>query len=325
MMTRKESLVSIIVPAYNAASVLKRCLDSIIAQTYSCIEVVVVDDGSKDATGSIADEMSAADSRIRVIHKENGGVGAARNTALDAARGEWVTFVDADDYLESGFVAGLLAGEECDLMVGGYNTVGANEIPDAEYFMTVAHDEAEMRPLLERHLTDMTFLCPWGKLFRMAIIKDCGLTFNCDMRIGEDVVFVWNYLTHCKSLALKPGKNYDYYTESADFKYASDEKTALSTIRRIFEPLDKLVAKTGMNPEKARCHILNYYIWLYKLYVKRHYGLKDISRMSAFFSNELIFGYFKNHKNDSKDKLLVYLLLKLHFTAGLYLLIKLYY
>ena len=324
-MMGKEPLVSIIVPAYNAASVLKRCLDSIVGQTYHHIEVVVVDDGSKDATGAIADEMAATDDRIRVIHKENGGVGAARNAALDVACGEWVTFVDADDYLEPDFIASLLAGEECDLMVGGYNTVGANEIPDMEYSMSIAHDEAEMRPLLEEHLTDMTFLCPWGKLFRMSIIKEYGLSFNCDMRIGEDVVLVWNYLTHCSSLALKPGRNYDYYTESADFKYASDEKTALSTIRRIFEPLDKLVAKTGMNPEKARCHILNYYIWLYKLYVKRNYGLKDISRLSGFFRNELISGYFKEYKGRSKDKMLVHLLLKMHLTVVLFLLIKLYY
>lgn len=91
-MMGKEPLVSIIVPAYNVASVLKRCLDSIVAQTYHRIEVVVVDDGSKDATGVIADEMAATDDRIRVIHKENGGVGAARNAALDVACGEWVTF-----------------------------------------------------------------------------------------------------------------------------------------------------------------------------------------------------------------------------------------
>lgn len=324
-MTQNDDLVSIIIPAYNATATLARCLQSVSGQTYPHFEAILVNDGSTDNTRAIAEDWAARDCRIHVLNKENGGVGAARNSALEIARGEWITFVDADDYLEPNFLERLLTGDRCDLSVIGYHTVGEHEIPEQSYPETVATDSKSIKTLLESHLTDMTFLCPWGKLFQASIIKSLGLKFNTDMRIGEDVVFVWSYIARCSSIALKPGQCYNYHTAPADFKYAVDEETAIMTINRIFEPLDALAAKNGMNPEKAQNHILNYYIWLYKLYVKRSYGKKDTGRMASFFYQPLILGYFKRNKWKSKDKAAVYLLLKLHLTGLLYKLIKLYY
>lgn len=92
-------MVSVIIPVFNVEKYLRQCLDSVISQTYTDLEIIIVDDGSTDSSGSICDEYAAADSRIQVIHRENGGLSAARNTALDVARGEWLVFVDSDDYL----------------------------------------------------------------------------------------------------------------------------------------------------------------------------------------------------------------------------------
>ena len=89
-------MVSIIVPVYNTEKFLHRCIDSILAQTYTDFELLLIDDGSKDSSGTICDEYAAQDARVRVFHKENGGVSSARNLGLDNARGEWVTFVDSD-------------------------------------------------------------------------------------------------------------------------------------------------------------------------------------------------------------------------------------
>ena len=96
-----KPLVSVVVPVYNVEPYLHRCVDSILTQTYQNLEVILVDDGSPDNCSIICDEYAKLDPRIHVIHKENGGVSSARNAALDAARGDYVTFVDSDDYLLS--------------------------------------------------------------------------------------------------------------------------------------------------------------------------------------------------------------------------------
>ena len=92
--------ISVIVPVYNAEKYLHRCIDSILAQTFTDFELLLIDDGSKDNSGKIFDEYVDMDSRVRVLHKENGGVSSARNMGLDHARGEWITFVDSDDWIE---------------------------------------------------------------------------------------------------------------------------------------------------------------------------------------------------------------------------------
>ena len=95
-----QGLVSIIVPVYKAEKYIHRCIDSLLAQTYKNIEAVLVDDGSPDNCGAICDEYAAKDSRVKVFHQQNRGVSAARNTGLAHIKGEWITFVDSDDYIE---------------------------------------------------------------------------------------------------------------------------------------------------------------------------------------------------------------------------------
>ena len=89
--------ISIIIPVYNSENTLRRCIDSVLNQTFTDFECLLIDDGSKDRSGEICDEYAQMDSRVRVFHKENGGVSSARNVGLDNARGEWITFCDSDD------------------------------------------------------------------------------------------------------------------------------------------------------------------------------------------------------------------------------------
>jgi len=104
----RDTKISVIVPVYNVEEYLARCVDSVLAQTYENLEVILVDDGATDTSGSICDDFAAKDSRVRVIHKENGGLSSARNTGLEAATGECIAFVDSDDWIESDAYAHLL-------------------------------------------------------------------------------------------------------------------------------------------------------------------------------------------------------------------------
>ena len=100
----KYDLVSVIVPVYNVEKHLRDCVDSILAQTYPELEIILVDDGSPDGSPAICDEYAASDPRVRVIHKNNHGVSAVRNTGLDAAEGKWIVFVDSDDTIATGMI-----------------------------------------------------------------------------------------------------------------------------------------------------------------------------------------------------------------------------
>ena len=98
-MMNKTPTISVIAPVYNTEKYLPRCIDSILAQTFTDFELLLIDDGSKDNSGAVCDEYASKDERVRVFHKENGGVSSARNVGLDNAKGEWITFVDSDDWI----------------------------------------------------------------------------------------------------------------------------------------------------------------------------------------------------------------------------------
>ena len=117
-------LVSVIVPVYNVAPYLEQCLDSIVNQTYRNLEIILVDDGSTDESGAICDRYAEQDSRIQVVHKENGGQSSARNVALDMMTGEWVLFVDSDDWIELNTLELLFEqkDERADLVEFGVNS-----------------------------------------------------------------------------------------------------------------------------------------------------------------------------------------------------------
>ena len=117
-----DAKISIIVPVYKVEPYLRKCLDSIVGQTYQKLEIILVDDGSPDSCGAICDAYAARDERIRVIHKENGGVASARNAGLDAATGDYIGWVDSDDWIEADMFECLLKGAEdydADIVVCG--------------------------------------------------------------------------------------------------------------------------------------------------------------------------------------------------------------
>ena len=153
-------MISVIVPVYNTEKYLHRCVDSILAQTFTDFELLLIDDGSTDKSGAICDEYAQKDSRVRVFHKENGGVSSARNVGLKNGRGEWISFVDSDDWVKKNFLDKLIVNSEnVDL-----GCVGFIQIEDKLKYRNVDYEGSAsegFRIFFENRI--LGFL--WNKLF----------------------------------------------------------------------------------------------------------------------------------------------------------------
>ena len=213
--------ISVIVPVYKAETYLHRCVDSLLAQTFTDFEILLVDDGSPDRSGEICDEYARKDSRVRVFHKENGGVSSARNVGLDNARGEYVCFVDSDDWVEEEMFATLLKSfqskMEMDILFWGFQ-YDNSQVQDykkrkalKEKLQYVYCDAAEsilesVYWLEKRDLFGWT----WNKLFRREIIQSQKIRFDETISLQEDHLFTLEYVRFVKSLMVLPYYPYHY-------------------------------------------------------------------------------------------------------------------
>ena len=209
-MEKKNPKISVIVPVYNVEQYLCRCIDSILAQSFPDFELLLIDDGSKDHSGEICDEYAQKDERVRVFHKENGGVSSARNLGLDNAKGEWISFVDADDWVEEDYLKNLQNTDEkeIDLVECGYYNVSKNG--EIEVLPTFKDKDAKLylkklfsyAPFYEGYL--------WVKLFKRSIIGKENLRFDINLHYNEDRVFIAKYLNFCKNIKTLPRCLYHY-------------------------------------------------------------------------------------------------------------------
>ena len=190
-------MISIIIPIYKAESYLHRCIDSILSQTKTDWELLLIDDGSPDKSGDICDEYSKKDQRIKVFHKSNGGVSSARNLGLDHAKGQWITFIDADDYIDSCF-CNINEAEINDIIIKRNYIVDIdNSIKETKQFDTPSFI-ANMEEFLSQNLYATIFRNPWGKFFKSNIIKN--IRFPLGQRIGEDTAFMFTVLSKTKKI-----------------------------------------------------------------------------------------------------------------------------
>lgn len=170
-MKSSEDLISVIVPVYNVKPYLRMCADSVFAQTFRNLEIIFVDDGSTDGSGEICDELAAEDSRVRVIHQENGGLSAARNTGIDASRGAFLYFLDSDDAISPVTIAHLWTAcirTRADVAVGDFMRFTETEVPQERKIFTsqaFGTEEALRRMLMNEGFGHQA----WGKLFRRSL------------------------------------------------------------------------------------------------------------------------------------------------------------
>lgn len=215
-------LISVIVPVYNVEKYLRQCVESLLAQTYPDLEIILVDDGSKDGCGAVCDEYAARYDHVLAVHKENAGLGMARNTGLDHASGDYVVFVDSDDYAEPGMVEVLYRGlteNGVDMCKAGFrrfvnedetkfirkyeNQVFAGEQAKKEFLPRLIGSRPDKKDSIE--------MCVWGSIYSMAPIRNHGLRFPSERElISEDIIFNIDYLQHANGACVIEDVVYDY-------------------------------------------------------------------------------------------------------------------
>lgn len=232
-----EDKISIIVPVYNGSKFIKRCFKSITNQSYSNIEIIAVDDGSKDESGKMLDELSLVDSRINVIHKKNGGVSQARNEGIKKASGKYIMFVDVDDYVSENLCESLVNAidDEYDYAVSGFVQINPDDnknvvLPASSFEKTPDGFDKQFIVLLN----NAAIYTPWAKIFKRELITK-GFTPN--KKMGEDLEFNINYLKNCNSITWinEPLYFYDKTSENSLSKELSDSVSSNVEICRIIE------------------------------------------------------------------------------------------
>lgn len=250
-------LISVIVPIYNAEKFLHYCIDSILNQSFVDFEILLVNDGSTDNSGKICDKYAEKDTRVKVIHKQNGGVSSARNAGIEAAQGEYICFVDSDDYLESNYLKELIETKkkypDFDNVWCGFQTVEdyynnnkkAYDVErDNDYSFS---DLNSIMDLFEKWFVQM----PWNKLYKTKTIVENSIVFPPELSLGEDYIFNLRYLdcTNGKIVVInKP--LYDYLRdgkESLDNKYYPN---LLEIYRRLNSETEKYAQKWKLSEEQ---------------------------------------------------------------------------
>lgn len=203
-MTETIPKVSIIVPVYNAEKVLVRCIDSILQQDYKNFELILADDGSTDTSGSICDEYAKRDRRIKVMHKANSGVSDTRNCTLNVARGPYIQFVDADDWITpyaTRLLVEALEKNQCDMVISDFYRVSKERVShkgaiDLEGVLTREEFASEMM----ENPADFYYGVLWNKLFRREIIEEYQLRMLTEISWCEDFLFNLEYMRFCERI-----------------------------------------------------------------------------------------------------------------------------
>lgn len=186
-----RSVVSIIVPVYNAEKYLHRCIDSILAQTYTDFEILLINDGSKDKSGKICDKYATVDNRIHVFHKKNGGASAARNYGLDKAVGKYICFIDADDWVDSNYIESLIPSDGEDMVICSF----VKETMMPAFLSNIVRDKRNIEASLHLLIDHMAVCSPCCKIMRSDIIKRNNIRFDVNVSAGEDMLFICDYFS----------------------------------------------------------------------------------------------------------------------------------
>lgn len=262
-------LISVIVPVYNVERYINQCIDSIINQTYRNLEIILIDDGSVDKSGEICDRYEKYDSRIKVIHQLNAGVGAARNKGIEVANGEYIAFVDGDDYIDATMYEELATAiEDAPIVFCRFKHEYQHKTQYyyEEYLLSLIDRPFDYKYYTDENSTHVegdylycsrVFGSVWRSLFRRKIINDNNISFSTKLKIAEDRLFLLEYVKYCEKAVVIDTYLYHYRmsnessaTKKIQGKYKSD--LAQRNQFLVEEQIKLVQGNTGMSDLEIR-------------------------------------------------------------------------
>ena len=213
-----EVQITVAIPCYNGEKTIERCVESILAQTYTNYELLIINDGSKDNTPAVIEELAKKDSRIRIITQENRGLSATRNRGIEEAKGEYISFIDADDYICPDYLDRLytaITATGADLAVCKYYT---SEQPDKDGGVYTIDRSTMYKELLIPNDNIAAFA--WNRLYKLDIINDAGLRYDARIYGNEDALFNYQYLKYCDKVAVVDKALYHYIINTGSIMFS---------------------------------------------------------------------------------------------------------
>lgn len=234
-------MVSVIVPVYNVEKCLRRCIDSILRQTYTNFELILIDDGSTDGSGAICDEYARKDNRIKVIHRENGGLSAARNSGLEVMTGEYVTFIDSDDYVTDNYIEymyTLMVENKGDISAVSHEMIfdDTENGLDLNENSVLSYDQKDIiKELLK--MTDAMGHMAWGKLYKEGLFNDIRYP---EGKLYEDLAVIYDILLKADRVVVSDARLYKYYIRTGSIMQSSFDCDRYYEVDIIDEKMDMI-------------------------------------------------------------------------------------
>lgn len=298
--------ISIIVPVYNGAKWIESCLKRIFAQSFRDWELIVVNDGSTDETLSLLKVFQNEGFDFKIINKANGGVSSARNVGIEQAKGEYIAFIDVDDFIESTYLENLSNGFGFDMVVTGFcYDVYPQPVPInmGQCFKT----KDEVGRCLNYYLNTDHFCFPWARLFKTAIINENNIRFDTRMRFGEDHVFNWTYLQHISSLYIDSATDYRKMPDvnKTGYNLSYDEMEYVDRCLYLQQECLEHSFKLQLHPSaKTFCHVLFMKNYLtanpcsfYAQYYRRFHTKADEREVYDYIAQNIYHPGLKNVKH----------------------------
>lgn len=293
-------MISFIVPVYNVEKYLERCLDSILRQTCQDFEIVLVDDGSIDSSGKICDRYAEIHNCISVYHKKNGGLASARNYALKYAKGEWIAFVDSDDWIEEDYVEQVLkisnVNYQCESIVFGYYI----EYVENDYTLHRKFEidsDMKLSQAIEQMEQKGMFNCVWNKVYSNKLLQKYKIIFEKGMEPGEDLLFNCNYFQYISTCSVSNRELYHYMRQGENTLTKKYDPNLYEKIQLFDKARVELYNVMNMHSEQYKILLYKYYFSYITSCVYNNYGLNN----GLSFRNRIMF-YKKIFSNDRLSK-----------------------
>lgn len=308
----ENPLISIIVPVYNVEKYLERCVDSVVGQTYKNIEIFLVDDGSTDNSGEMCDCFEKNDSRIKVLHKKNGGLSDARNAALDIFSGEYVTFIDSDDYVSPQYIEILynaLKNTDSDISIAGHirgNDTNYNFKENKQCVNTIKMTNEEcLNNWHDKYINVET--TAWGKLYKSGLFRDNNIRYPKG-KIFEDMYTTHIIVKHSQNVCIVDNEIYYYFNRNDSIIHTQSVEKLLMKYDALTQRLEWFSAN-GYTDASHRLlikqvkHIIKNMVSCKNESVKKYMYdefekyYKQVKKIKKTFLDTVIFGIFKIWRN----------------------------